>query len=79
MTTILVLLVCYVVSTAAFVCWIKTHSPEGYEDVDRGFIMTAKSPVLEAEVIRSDVVLVRKAWTAPRKSEGPLPDRVNAG
>ncbi len=64
MTTVLLLLLCYVVATAAFVCWVKTHAPEGFEDDVHGFVMTSGAPVVESKAVQPKVTLTGStpAW-----------------
>jgi hypothetical protein len=61
MTTVLLLLLVYVVATVVFVRWMKTHAPEGFEDDVHGFIMTSGTPVVKVEAVQSEVALAGSA------------------
>jgi hypothetical protein len=61
MTTVLLLLLCYVVATVVFVRWMKAHAPEGFEDDVHGFIMTSGAPVMKIEAVRPEVTLTGSA------------------
>lgn len=80
MTTILVLLLCYVVAATVFVRWMKTHAPDGYETEEQGFVLAARVPVAEIDRIEvSRKTDTGSVWTASRPKPVQLEGSVRAG
>lgn len=81
MTTILILLLCYVVAATVFVRWMKNHAPEGYESEEKGFVMTMRTPSKEEMAVVPDIASAsaRPVWNVRSSSETPLQTTYHAG